>query len=95
MAPVICPRCGGALAAAAAHCSGCDRPITLDLTARVPKEGGPKIAFSRSLIRDGVLLFGGVAGMVAASLSDDWKLASGLLLSTSLVALALHFTKKV
>jgi len=36
-----CPRCGGALADSASVCAGCARPVTLDLTARVPKKSKP------------------------------------------------------
>ena len=84
-----CPRCGGPIADSASSCAGCARPVTLDLTARVPKK--EKRASRRPLVRDGVLLVGGVGGIAAASVSDHWWLAGGIVATAALVAALIHY----
>jgi hypothetical protein len=87
-----CPRCGGLLADSAASCAACARPITLDLTARVPKK--PQLETRRPVLRDAVLLLGGAAGLVAASISDDWKLAGGIIAGALVLALVLQLASR-
>lgn len=90
MAPIKCPRCGGPLADSAATCAACARSITLDLTARVPRRRSNDTR--RPVVRDVVLLCGGVAGIVAASISDDWALAGGLIAGALVLALLLQLS---
>ncbi|MGZ3405103.1 MAG: hypothetical protein ACXVAN_01580 [Polyangia bacterium] len=89
MAPVRCPRCGGPIADRASACAGCARPVTLDLTARVPRKA--KRQSRRLLWRDGVLLIGGAAGIAAASTSDRWWLAGGLVAIAAVAAAVIHY----
>jgi fatty acid desaturase len=84
-----CPRCGSPIADSASACAGCARPVTLDLTARVPrKEQRPS---RRPLLRDGVLLVGGAGGIAAASVSDHWWLAGGIVATAALAAGVIHY----
>ncbi len=84
-----CPRCGGPIADSASACAGCARPVTLALTARVPKkETRPS---RRPLVRDGVLLVGGAGGIAAASISDHWWLAGGVVAAAALLAAIVHY----
>ncbi len=92
MAPARCPRCGGALADTASACAGCARPVTLDLTARVPKK--TERASRRPLWRDGVLLVGGAGGIAAASVSDHWWLAGGVVAAAAVIAAVIHYGTK-
>ena len=92
MSPARCPRCGGVVADSASACAGCARPVTLDLTARVPKK--PKRVSRRPLWRDGVLLLGGAGGIAAASISDRWWLAGGAVAVAAVVAAVIHYTTK-
>jgi hypothetical protein len=89
MAPARCPRCGGPIADSASSCAGCARPVTLDLTARVPKKA--KHASRRLMWRDGVLLLGGAGGIAAASTSDSWWLAGGLVATAAVAAAVIHY----
>lgn len=84
-----CPRCGGPIADTASTCAGCARPVTLDLTARVPKK--EKRPSARPLWRDGVLLVGGAAGIAAASLSDHAWIAGGIVGAAALTAAVIHY----
>ena len=89
MAPARCPRCGGSIADSASTCAGCARPVTLDLTARVPRKAK---RVSRGLLwRDGVLLLGGAGGIAAASTSDNWWLAGGVAAAAAVVAAVIHY----
>ncbi len=88
MAPARCPRCGGSIADSASACAGCARPVTLDLTARVPRR--QKAASRRPLVRDAVLLLGGAGGIAAASVSDHWWLAGGVVAAAALTAAIVH-----
>jgi hypothetical protein len=92
MAPARCPRCGSAIADYASACAGCARPVTLDLTARVPKKA--KRVSRRPLFRDGVLMLGGAGGIAAASISDSWWLAGAVVLGAVVVATAIHYSGK-
>ena len=90
MPPSRCPRCGSPIADSASACAGCARPVTLDLTARVPrKEQRPS---RRPLLRDGVLLVGGAGGIAAASVSDHWWLAGGIVAAAALSAVVIHYS---
>ncbi|HEX8951634.1 MAG TPA: hypothetical protein VF997_22780 [Polyangia bacterium] len=89
MSPARCPRCGGAVADSASACAGCARPVTLDLTARVPKKD--KSPSRRPLLRDGVLLVGGAGGIAAASISDHWWLAGGVVALAAISAVIIHY----
>lgn len=84
-----CPRCGGPIADSASACAGCARPVTLDLTARVPKK--EKRASVKPLLRDGVLLVGGAGGIAAASLSDHWWVAGGVVATAAIAAAIIHY----
>ena len=88
MAPTRCPRCADPVADTASACAGCARPITLDLTARVPKK--PQRP-SRRPWRDGILLFGGAGGIAAASTSDHWWVAGGIMTAAAMMATIIHF----
>ncbi len=89
MAPARCPRCGGPIADSASACASCARPVTLDLTARVPKKAK---RVSRSLLwRDGVLLLGGAGGIATASTSDSWWLAGGVVIAAVVAATVIHY----
>ena len=88
MAPARCPRCGGPIADSASACAGCARPVTLDLTARVPKKA--KRSSRRLFFRDGVLLVGGAGGIAAASTSDNWWLAGGVVAAAAVAAALIH-----
>jgi fatty acid desaturase len=90
MAPVRCPRCGAAVPDNASACAGCARPVTLDLTARVPKK--QKRPSRKLLWRDGVLLAGGAGGIAAASTSESWWLAGGIVVGAAAIAAVLHYT---
>ncbi|HEY2747368.1 MAG TPA: hypothetical protein VGL86_22250 [Polyangia bacterium] len=93
MALARCPRCGSTLADSASSCAGCARPVTLDLTARVPKK--PKPAVGRKLFfRDAVLMLGGAGGIAAASVSDNWWLAGGVVAAAAVIAVAIHYAAK-
>ena len=92
MSPARCPRCGGSIADSASACAGCARPVTLDLTARVPKKA--KRVSRRPFFRDGVLMLGGAGGIAAASISDHWWLAGGVVAVAAVVALAIHYGTK-
>ncbi|HWE28257.1 MAG TPA: hypothetical protein VHB97_09660 [Polyangia bacterium] len=92
MAQARCPRCGGAIADSASACAGCARPVTLDLTARVPKKQAR--VSRRPLWRDGVLLLGGAGGIAAASVSDRWWLAGGVVAAAVLAAVVIHYGTK-
>ena len=90
MPPARCPRCGGPIADTASACAGCARPVTLDLTARVPKK--EQRASRRPLFRDSVLLIGGAGGLAAASTSDNWWLAGGVVAAAAVVAAVIHYS---
>ena len=92
MAPARCPRCGGVLADSASACAGCARPVTLDLTARVPRKA--KQPSRRPLWRDGVLMLGGAGGIAAASASDHWWLAGGIVAVAVVAAIIIHYSAK-
>lgn len=92
MSPARCPRCGGVVADSASACAGCARPVTLDLTARVPKKA--KRVSRRPFWRDGVLLVGGAGGIAAASISDRWWLAGGAVATAAVIAAVIHYTTK-
>ena len=92
MAPVHCPRCGSPIADSASACAGCARPVTLDLTARVPKK--VKHDSRRPLLRDGVLMLGGAGGIAAASISEQWWLAGGIVGAAVLIAPVIHHSAK-
>ncbi len=93
MSPARCPRCGSVLADSASACSGCARPVTLDLTARVPKK--EKKRPGRHLFwRDAVLLAGGAGGIAAASTTDNWWVAGGVVVAAAAVGAVLHYTHK-
>ncbi len=92
MAPVRCPRCGSPLADSASSCAGCARPVTLDLTARVPKKA--KRASRTLFFRDAVLMLGGAGGIAAASVSDNWWLAGGVVGAAAVVAVAIHYVAR-
>lgn len=92
MSPARCPRCGGPIADSASACAGCARPVTLDLTARVPKKA--KRISRRPFFRDGVLMLGGAGGIAAASISDHWWLAGGVVAAAAVVAVAIHYGTK-
>lgn len=92
MAPARCPRCGGPIADTASACAGCARPVTLDLTARVPKPA--KRNSRRPLLRDGVLMLGGAGGIAAASISEQWWLAGGIVGAAVVLAAAIHYGAK-
>lgn len=85
-----CPRCGGPIADSASACAGCARPVTLDLTARVPKK--EKRPSARPLLRDGVLLVGGAAGIGAAAVSDHAWIAGGIVAAALVAAVVIHYT---
>jgi hypothetical protein len=87
-----CPRCGGALADSASVCAGCARPVTLDLTARVPKKSKP--SGRRLFWRDAVLLAGGAGGIAAASVSDNYWVAGGVVASAAVIAVIIHYATK-
>ena len=89
MAPAPCPRCGGKIADSASACASCARPVTLDLTARVPKK--PERTSRRALWRDGVLLIGGAGGIAAASTSEHWWVAGGLVAAAAVAAAIIHY----
>jgi hypothetical protein len=89
MAPARCPRCGGPIADSASACAGCARPVTLDLTARVPRKA--KQVSRRPLVRDAVLMLGGAGGIAAASISEQWWLAGGIVALAVLIAAAIHY----
>jgi len=89
MSPARCPRCGGPIADSASACAGCARPVTLDLTARVPKK--ERRPSRRPLLRDGVLLVGGAGGIAAASISDHWWLAGGVVAAAAISAAIIHY----
>ena len=90
MAPARCPRCGGPLAASASECAACARPVTLDLTARVPKKKARRPG-RRLFWRDAVLMLGGAGGIAAASVSDNWWLAGGVVGAAAVVAVVIHY----
>ena len=92
MAPARCQRCGGPLADSASVCAGCARPVTLDLTARVPRKA--KHVSRRPLLRDGVLMLGGAGGIAAASISEHWWLAGGIVGAAVVLAAAIHYSAK-
>jgi len=92
MAPARCPRCGGVLADSASVCAGCARPVTLDLTARVPKKAKP--AGRRLFLRDGVLMAGGAGGIAAASISDNYWIAGGVVGAAALLAIIIHYATR-
>jgi hypothetical protein len=92
MAPLRCPRCGSPLADSASSCAGCARPVTLDLTARVPKK--PKRSGRKLFLRDAVLMLGGAGGIAAASVSDNWWLAGGVVAASAVVAVAIHYAAR-
>lgn len=92
MSPARCPRCGGVVADSASACAGCARPVTLDLTARVPKK--EKRPSRRPFWRDGVLLLGGAGGIAAASISDHWWLAGGAVAAAAITAAVIHYGTK-
>jgi hypothetical protein len=92
MPPARCPRCGGPIADSASSCAGCARPVTLDLTARVPRKG--KRANRGLLWRDGVLLLGGAGGIAAASTSDRWWLAGGVVVAAAVAAVIIHYSTR-
>jgi fatty acid desaturase len=92
MSPARCPRCGGVVADFASACAACARPVTLDLTARVPKK--EKRVSRRPLLRDGVLLAGGAGGIAAASFSDHWWLAGGAVAVAAIAAVVIHYGTK-
>jgi len=92
MSPARCPRCGGVVADSASACAGCARPVTLDLTARVPKKD--KRPSRRPLLRDAVLLLGGAGGITAASISDNWWLAGGAVGAAAVIAAVIHYGTK-
>ena len=87
-----CPRCGGPIADSASSCAGCARPVTLDLTARVPKK--EKRASRGPLLRDGVLLVGGAGGIAAASISDHSWLAGGIVAAAVILAIVIHYSRR-
>ena len=80
------------MADSASACAGCARPVTLDLTARVPKK--EKRVSRRQLWRDGVLLVGGAGGIAAASISDRWWLAGGAVAAAAVIAAVIHYASK-
>jgi hypothetical protein len=84
-----CPRCGGAISDSASACAGCARPVTLDLTARVPRKTRPQSR--RPILRDTILLLGGIGGIVAASTSDNWWIAGGIFVAALLAALVAQY----
>jgi hypothetical protein len=92
MAAARCPRCGGALDDAAPACAGCARPVTLDLTARVPKKA--KRPSRRSFFRDCVLLLGGAGGIVCASTSDHCWLAGAIAAVAVVAAAVIHYASR-
>jgi predicted nucleic acid-binding Zn ribbon protein len=77
-----CPRCGAQIPESADTCARCDRPVTLDLTARVRKKRATRKW--PAVVRDFVLLVGGVGGIIAASVSDNWWIA-GVTVGAALV----------
>ncbi len=85
-----CLRCGAALADTASVCAGCARPVTLDLTARVPKK--QKAPSRRLFWRDAVLLAGGAGGIACASTSESWWLAGSVVVGAAALAAVLHYT---
>jgi hypothetical protein len=90
MSPKRCPRCGAQIEDSAQRCASCERPVTLDLTARVPKRE-PANQARRAMLRDSVLLVGGIAGIVAASVSDDWWIAGSAIGAALVVRLFAQF----
>jgi hypothetical protein len=84
-----CPRCGGALADKATSCVDCARPVTLDMTARVPKKLPRRER--RPLIRDAILLVGGIGGIVAAGTAENWLIAASIVLAALLAALIIQY----
>jgi len=76
------------MADSASACAGCARPVTLDLTTRVPRRTKP--ASRRPLWRDGVLMLGGAGGIAAASLSDHWWIAAGVVGVAVVAAMVIH-----
>lgn len=92
MAPARCPRCGSPLGDTASSCAGCARPVTLDLTARVPKKS--KKPGRKLFWRDAVLMLGGAGGIAAASVSDNYLIAGGVVAAAAIVAVAIHYGAK-
>ncbi|HXU69717.1 MAG TPA: hypothetical protein VN947_10335 [Polyangia bacterium] len=92
MAPARCPRCGSPLADTASSCAGCARPVTLDLTARVPKKA--KRPGRKLFLRDAVLMLGGAGGIAAASVSDNYWVAGGVVAAAAVIAIAIHYIAK-
>src|SRR5262249_9800761 len=90
MAQTRCPRCGASIADTASACVACARPVTLDVTARVPKR--PKRASRKLFWRDAVLLAGGAGGIACASTSESWWLAGGIVVGSAAIAAVLHYT---
>jgi hypothetical protein len=84
-----CPRCGAAVADAATSCVDCARPVTLDMTARVPKKIPRRDR--RPLIRDAILLIGGIGGIVAAGTAENWLIAASIVLAALLAALIIQY----
>ena len=89
MATTRCPRCGGMLADAATSCAACERPVTLDVTARVPKRR--QSVSRRPVISDAILASGGIAGIIAASTSANGWIAGSVVLACVVAALMVRY----